>query len=59
MIRKPWSLEQIRIAVLVPGEIKWLENVYSESWKAKEVLVPGEIKWLENFLVIFEDVNKF
>ncbi len=35
-------------AVLVPGEIKWLENMMEYISMARVVLVPGKIKWLEN-----------
>ena len=48
MIRKPEKDRADSRRVLVPGEIKWLENCFNVLVQYIYVLVPGEIKWLEN-----------
>ena len=48
--RRPiYCFEYTRFDVLVPGKIKWLENLPLSNCLCDFVLVPGKIKWLENF----------
>ena len=46
--RSIYCMDNTRFDVLVPGRIKWLENIEYEGQDAIDVLVPGRIKWLEN-----------